>query len=210
MKLLVIGASAGVGRETVQLALSRGHQVCALARNLTQLADHASLEKVQGDATDPRVLQKLVKHADRVLVTLGTGMRIKKTTLYSDFARTLLQIHNKEPIEVSVLVLTGFGAGDSRPYLGFLMGCLFDGLLDGVYADKTRMEELIASSTLKWELVRPGLLTNAVATGRWRAQTELKSGMRVGRISRGNVAHFLVGEAEAPNYLNCKVALSNR
>jgi NAD(P)-dependent dehydrogenase (short-subunit alcohol dehydrogenase family) len=52
-KLLVIGASRGIGLETVKAALRAGHSVRALARSATSMpVQDAGLEKVSGDALD--------------------------------------------------------------------------------------------------------------------------------------------------------------
>lgn len=52
-------------------------------------------------------------------------------------------------------------------------------------------EETIASSNLDWTIVRPGILTNGPATGRYHALIDAES-WRGGFISRRDVADFLV------------------
>ncbi|MEP7356185.1 MAG: NAD(P)H-binding protein, partial [Anaerolineales bacterium] len=52
MKLIVIGASRGVGRAVTELALEQGHQVTAFVRNASSLdLKHASLTIATGDVT---------------------------------------------------------------------------------------------------------------------------------------------------------------
>jgi len=45
-------------------------------------------------------------------------------------------------------------------------------------------------------------------TGHYRALDELVEGMKVGAISRVDVAHFMVAQAEHPTYLGKYVALT--
>ena len=62
------------------------------------------------------------------------------------------------------------------------------------YIDKTIMEELIEKSDIKWEIIRPGMLTDGNATSSFKILTELQKGMEVGKISRADVADFLINE----------------
>jgi hypothetical protein len=45
-------------------------------------------------------------------------------------------------------------------------------------------------------------------TGRYRTLDNLVKGMKVGAISRSDVAHFMVAQAEHPTYLGKYVALT--
>lgn len=56
--------------------------------------------------------------ADAVLVTVGTKNK-KATTLFSEIATTLIEICNELNFSSPVLVVTGFGAGESKGYLSF-------------------------------------------------------------------------------------------
>jgi NAD(P)-dependent dehydrogenase (short-subunit alcohol dehydrogenase family) len=64
--LLVIGASRGVGLETVKRALGDGHRVRALARSAASVAvDQPELKKIQGDALDTATVMRWVRIATR-------------------------------------------------------------------------------------------------------------------------------------------------
>ena len=67
--------------------------------------------------------------------------------------------------------------------------------LKRVYDDKDVQEWIIRSSGLDWTIVRPGLLTNRPATGRYRVLTASKD-WRFGAISRTDVADFLVRQID--------------
>lgn len=210
MKIAVIGASAGVGLETVKRALERGHHVITLSRSAIDLPDSPQLTKLKGSATNQEDLSRALAEADAVIVALGTGKSMKATQLYSDFARLLVQIHQAHALTIPVIVLTGFGAGESGQYHdSLIMRLFFKFLLKDVYADKTRMEEIIANSDLKWVIVRPGLLKDAPLTAHYRVEPKLFKGMKIGAINRENVADFLVKQAENPTYLKQYPALSN-
>jgi putative NADH-flavin reductase len=207
MKIAVIGASAGIGLEVTRLALQKGHEVMTLSRRIVPLPDHAKLRRVQGSATNPSDVRAAVEGADAVLITLGVKSPFP-TTLFSDSARILLRVLQETGSSATLIVLTGFGAGDSWSYNSLPMRALFTLLLKAVYADKTEQERLIAGSYPRWEIVRPGRLTNSEMTGRYRVLDDLVEGMKVGAISRSDVAHFMVAQVENPTCLGKYPALT--
>lgn len=207
MKLAVIGASAGIGLQVTRLALERGHHVTTLSRRAVLLPDHATLSRVQGSATQPQDVTAAVAGADAILVTLGVKSPFA-TTLFSDSARILLQVLRDTNASPMLIVLTGFGAGDSWRYNSLPMRIFFSLLLKAVYADKGEQERLIAAGAPRWEIVRPGRLTDGPMTGRYLALEDLVEGMKVGAISRSDVAQFMVAQAEHPTHLGKYVALT--
>ena len=207
MKITIIGASAGIGLEITRLALEKGHQVTSLSRRMVPIPDHARLRRVQGSATNLNDVRAAVEGADVILVTIGTKSPLP-TTMFSDSARLLLQVLKEKGSSPTLIVLTGFGAGDSWSYNPLPMKLLFTLLLKKVYADKSEQERLIAGGYAHWEIVRPGRLTNGTMTGHYRVLEGLVEGMKVGAISRSDVAHFMVAQAEHPTYLGKYPALT--
>ncbi|MDH4252290.1 MAG: NAD(P)H-binding protein, partial [Nitrospira sp.] len=189
MKISIIGASAGIGLEVTRLALQKEHEVSTLSRRVVPLPDHQKLRRVQGSATNPNDVRAAVEGADAVLVTLGVKSPFA-TTLFSDSARILLQTIREMGSSPTLIVLTGFGAGDSWGYNSIPMKVLFTLFLKRAYVDKSEQEQLIASGYSRWAMVRPGRLTNGAMTGHYRVLDNLEEGMRVGAISRADVAHF--------------------
>jgi uncharacterized protein YbjT (DUF2867 family) len=91
-----------------------------------------------------------------------------------------------------LIAVIGLEAGDRRGTAGFLHArVLFPLILQRIYDDKGAQEEIIRSSGLDWTIVRPGILTDGPATGRYRVLTDTKS-WRGGFISRQDVADFLI------------------
>jgi len=207
MKIAIIGASAGIGLACTRLGLERGHEVTALSRRAVPLPDHPKLRRVQGSATNSSDVKAAMEGADAILVTLGVKSPFA-TTLFSDSARILLQVLKETNVSPPVIVLTGFGTGDSWSYNSLPMRLFFSLLLKAVYADKTVQEQVIAGGSQCWEMVRPGRLTNGPMTGRYRALDSLVEGMTVGAISRADVAHFMIAQAENPTSLGKYVALT--
>jgi len=207
MKITIIGASAGIGLHCTRLALEKGHEVATLSRRTIPLPDHANLRRVQGSATSLNDVRAAVDGAEAILVTLGVKSPFA-TTLFSDSARILLRVVEEMGSSPILIVLTGFGTGESWSYNSLPMRMLFTLLLKKVYADKSEQERVITSGYPRWEIVRPGRLTNGAMTSRYRVLDHLVNGMRVGAISRSDVAHFMLAQAEHPTYLGKYVALT--
>lgn len=90
MKIAVIGASAGIGLETVKRALERQHEVTALSRSTMEISENPLLRSITGDALHKNYLARAMHGADAVIVTLGARKNMKQTTLFSDFAKLLI------------------------------------------------------------------------------------------------------------------------
>lgn len=209
MKITILGASSGVGLQALHQALAKGHAVTALARNMAAVPDHPRLTKLTGSATVGADVKRAIAGAEAVLVTVGTKDK-SITTLYTDTATALLAAAAETGLTAPVLALTGFGIGESRRYLSsWLMRLVIQLVLRKQSADKTRLEALLAGSSLRWEIVRPGILTNGPLTQAYQVLPTLRQGMNVWKISRADVADFLLREAEAQTLLYHYPALTS-
>jgi uncharacterized protein YbjT (DUF2867 family) len=198
-KVLIIGASHGIGLQTVRAALHAGHSVRALARSAASIPiQDANLDKVSGNALDRDTIRKALQDVDVVIQTLGVEFSpraiFEGTTLFSESSRVLVDAMQAAGVK-RLIAVTGFGAGDSRGHGGFLYDAALFLFLKRVYDDKDVQEWIIRRSGLDWTIVRPGLLTDRPATGHYRVLTELKD-WRFGVISRADVADFLVRQVD--------------
>ncbi len=210
MNISIIGASAGIGLETVKRGLNRNHSITTLSRSEINIEEKQSLTMILGDATNKADLFKSIQNADALIVTLGTGKNMKATTLFSDFAKLILEIHNENKITIPFIFVTGFGAGESKNYVPWLVKMFLKYLLKDVYADKTKMEELITHSDLNWTVVRPGRLLDKELTEKYRIENKLFKGINIGGINRADVADFLIKQAENQTELKKYIGISEK
>ncbi|BFM38827.1 SDR family oxidoreductase [Synechocystis sp. LKSZ1] len=201
MKILIIGASRGIGLKLLEAAIQQGHIVTALARNPEQISlTNERLKIVKGDIRDQNSLNTAMEGQDVVCSCIGIGPTRKPVTIFSEGTKNILTAMKKTGINLFISV-TGIGAGDSKGHGGFLYDKLLQPLLlKTIYEDKDRSEEIIKKSDVNWIIVRPGFLTNGLVTGKYRVLTDL-TGIKVGNISRADVAHFILNQAEHPQYL---------
>jgi putative NADH-flavin reductase len=199
-KVLVIGASRGIGLETVRTALRAGHSVRALARSATSMPiQNASLDKVSGDALDSETIRNALQDIEAVIQTLRVDISpravFERTRLFSDSTRILVDAMKAAGVK-RLITVTGLGAGDSRGHGGLLYDAIvFPLLLKRVYDDKDVQESIVRSSGLDWTIVRPGLLKDSPATCSYRVLAASRD-WRFGTISRADIANFLVRQID--------------
>jgi putative NADH-flavin reductase len=209
--VLVIGASRGVGLETVNLALKGGHSVRAMARsaNAIRLRD-PKLEKLDGDALDQHTIERALAGVDAVIQTLGVSptpeMIFGGTRLFSAATRILVNAMEASAVK-RLICVTGFGAGDSRGRGGLFYNAALCLILGRIYADKDAQEWIIRRSGLDWTIVRPTILTTGSRTGSYRVLVD-PSNWRSGFISRADVADFLVKQVNDASLVHKMPALA--
>jgi putative NADH-flavin reductase len=200
MKVLVIGATRGIGREMVAAAHAAGHEVTLLARNAERISlSVTGVRVVVGDAGDADDMERAVAGQDAVVWTVGVGPTRRPVHLFSRSTQFLLAAMAKHGVR-RLICVTGIGAGDSRGHGGFFYDRILQPLfMKSVYEDKDRQEALLRASDVDWTIVRPGSLTNGPATGLARALTDLQ-GVTAGRVSRADVAEFIVLHLETGDF----------
>lgn len=209
MKVLIIGATDQTGKQLVQQALAQGHEVTALLRNPDKFEmQHDRLRKLKGDVLELKSLEAAMQEQQVVISSLGTKkIGLKPVTLFSEGTKNLLQAMEHHGVK-RLICITGIGAGDSKGHGGFLYDKLILPLvLQRIYDDKDRQEAQIRQSNLDWVIVRPGLLTNEPAKGDYRVLTDL-TGVTAGKISRADVAAFVLQQLTGDRYLRQTPLLS--
>lgn len=201
--VLVMGASRGIGLETVRQALAAGHRVRAMARSADAVAiADPRLEPFAGDALDPARVGQAVAGVDAVIQALGIGggaAMLRPVTLFSQATQILVAAMRQAEVR-RLVCLTGFGAGNSRDRGGLVYNAAFKLFLGRAYADKDVQEAIVRDSGLDWVIVRPVILSNGPRTGRYRVLTDPRR-WRCGIISRADVADFLVKQIDDDRYL---------
>ncbi len=124
----------------------------------------------------------------------------KSVSLFSDATRTLLPAMQAAGVR-RLIAVTGFGAGDSRAAISAWQRMPFQLIFGRAYADKSIQERIIQESGLDWTLVRPGVLTHAQPTGRYRVLTEPQA-WRNGIVSRNDVADFIVAQLDSASMIH--------
>lgn len=205
MKIAIFGATGSVGREAVKQAIEDGHAVTAFVRDPAKLGiEDANLRVVEGDVMNAPV-EQAVRGQDAVLCILGAG---RKGNVRSEGTRNIITAMEKTGVR-RLICQSSLGVGDSSGNLNFFWKYIMFGmLLREAYADHVRQEEFVKQSGLDWTIVRPAAFTNGPRTGKYRHGF---SGVALGltlKISRADVADFLLKQLSDDTYLRKAPGLS--
>jgi putative NADH-flavin reductase len=210
MNILIIGATGPLGQQIIKQGATMSHGFTALARRPEALTDlPANLRVVKGDLTDPASLEAALVGQDVVVSAFGSKFSRKPTTMLSDCTRHLVAAMQMQNVR-RLICVTGIGAGDSKGHGGWIYDRIVQPLLlNEIYQDKTRQEEVIRASSLDWTLVRPARLTNEPLLGDCLAVTDL-AGFTTTSISRADVAAFLLRQIDSPEFLHRAPVISKK
>ncbi|NOX17820.1 MAG: SDR family oxidoreductase [Chlorobi bacterium] len=202
MEITIIGATRGIGKEALKQAVTRFQKVTVLARDPAKIEmQNDNLNIVEGDFIKYDSVKDAIKNADVIVISVGCVPSRKPVTLFSVGAGHIIKAIDELKINPLVIAVTGIGAGDSEGHGSFLYNKVIKPLLlKTIYDDKNRQEEILKKECKKWIIVRPGFLKNGGKTGRYNIYTTL-DGVKAGKISRADVADFILKQAENPTYL---------
>ncbi|WP_046244831.1 NAD(P)-dependent oxidoreductase [Hymenobacter terrenus] len=208
MNILIFGSTGGTGRALVEQALAQGHTVTAFARTPAKLAiRHPQLRIVQGDVMDFAAVRQVMPGHEAVLSALGAPAT-EKVAVRSEGTRHILAAMAAAGVGRFVC-LTTLGMGDSQAALPFSYKYLIVPLfLRHAFADSELQESLIRQSPLAWTIARPATLTNGARTGVYRhGFPATEKGLKI-KISRADVADFMLKQLHDVTYLRKAASLS--
>lgn len=210
MKIAVLGAAGKTGRVLIEECLRRGHEVIALARSPENI-----------DNTDPRVQRRRadaferdsvlagLAGADAVITSVGkTDLRDKRVNLSTAGHRHVLDGMRAHGIS-RLVVISSLGAllGVRRPGIRRNLYLYFR---RRYYGDMHEMEKMVlAEPGIRASVVRAPMLDNGPAEARFELQPDERALPRGSRVSRSDLARFLLDEIEKPQHTGRIVALAN-
>ncbi len=206
MKLVIFGSTGSIGQPLVKLALSQGHTVTAFARNPQKLEiNHPDLRLLAGDVLDPVTVGKAVQGQEVVLCALGAG---RKGIVRAEGTRNILRAMEQNGVR-RLICQTSLGIGDSRGNLNFFWKHIMFGLLlREAYADHGIQENYIQQSRLDWTIIRPAAFTDGDHTGQYKHGFTAHDKSITLKISRTDVADFMLKQLTDNQYLRKTPGLS--
>jgi putative NADH-flavin reductase len=206
MKIIVFGATGSIGRLVVEQALAAGHDVTAFTRDSSRMTGHdPKLRVVQGEVTHLDTVVDAVTGHDAVIVTLGAG---RKGNVRGPGTATIIRAMERAGVR-RLIVQSTIGIGDSRASLNFYWKRLMFGLLlRPAYADHIEQEQHVIGSDRDWTIVRPGAFVDGPLTGRYRHGFDHPDRSTTLKVSRADVAHFVLDQLSSDMYRLRTPALS--
>ena len=208
MRILVLGASGGTGRQVIEQALGHGHDVVAFVRDPARVDLGARpLSVVAGDVTDAAAVQAAVEGCDAVISTLGSRGE-RPVHVYSDgIANAIRAMTARGVSRLVVMSAAGAGARGAPDVPIGQRAFMMLPSMRAIYDDLERMEGDVMLSDLEWTIVRPAGLTDGPFTGIYRV-VEGPVVPKGSRVSRADVAALLLKCAEGDLFAHKAVAVA--
>lgn len=210
MKILVFGATGLSGRRLVDCAVGRGLSVSAFVRDPDSQAFPPGVHVVEGDVTDRRKVDNAVDGHDAVLCALGAVSPMRRSpSLVAGVDHIVTAMCDFGVRRLIYLSFLGVPAGRHQlSVLGRLV--VVPILLRNVAKDHAEKENIVRRSGLDWTIVRPPRLTNGISTGSYRSGDDIRACQIVPRISRTDVAEFMVDRLDDPCSIGRALAIMPR
>jgi putative NADH-flavin reductase len=201
MKIIVFGGTGKTGQLFIQQALEKGHEVLAYVRNASKMTlTHPHLKVLEGRLNDKIQLKNAINGADAVVSTLGGPSLFKHNQPVIDGIKNIIEVMDEVKVK-RLLYMSSFGAGESRAFMPqptrFI---ILDLILRVPLADHNQNEAAIKKSDLDWTIVRPGGLSDGPLTQKLNAGSEKTIIRGNVKISRANVAHFMLNQVNDLHY----------
>lgn len=206
MNVLIVGSTGTIGRELVKQALASGHAVTAVARDPSKLKiENLNLTVARGDVMDPVSIEQVMPGQDAVLCALGAG---SKGGVRAAGTQNIIEVMQKCGVR-RLVCLSSLGVGESRANLNFFWKYIMFGLLlRRAFADHIAQERHIKKSGLDWTIVRPSAYTNGERTRDYRHGFPATAKMLKLKISRADVADFMLNQLKDDGYLRMTPGIS--
>jgi putative NADH-flavin reductase len=220
MKLTIVAATGGIGRQILEQAVAAGHDVTAVVRNPDRLPRKVRSVTADLAAPDPEALESAVEGADAVLSGLGPRSNAE-AGVAARGTRAIVEAMTATKVRRIVVVSAapiGTVPSPGRPNPpkhdpgdGFLMRHVLSPLTKAAlrthYADLALMEDILRDSSLDWTVIRPPRLTDKPLTGTYR--TAYGQNLRRGiLISRADVAHLMLHVLDQPQTIKQAIGIA--
>lgn len=190
MRILVVGATVGLGRNVVAAAVAGRHETAVLVRDPARAGFAPAVEVVGGDVLDTSSLTGALQGREGAVCALGTPSPRRPSTLLEDGTRNFVAAMGQAGVR-RLACVTLLGAGSSRANASFFYRRVILRVLAPMLPDKQRQEEVVRGNALEWTLVRPGRFVGGRPRGDLRVIREGEP-ERVGHVVRADLARFLV------------------
>ncbi len=202
MKVIVFGSTGTIGKHLIEQSLDKGYEVSAFSRDAAKLKDyaHPNLRTIEGDVLNIIDVNKAIEGQEVVFIALGSGKQ-RKSNVRSQGTNNIIEGMKTNDVK-RLICQTTLGAGDSNGNLNFFWKhIMFGWFLKQVFLDHELQEQYVKNSGLDWIIVRPAAFTDGEKTGYYRHGFSANDKSVILKISRADVADFILKQSGNNNYL---------
>jgi putative NADH-flavin reductase len=213
MKIALIGGTGFVGSAVLEEALSRGHEVVALAREPSKYSPRDKLTVALADVQDPAQVASAVAGVDAVVSAFNPGWKVEGIgKLFTSGHRAIVQGTKQAGVK-RFLVVGGAGSLYVAPGQQLIDTPDFPkDIYEGANAAREALAEIQTEQGLDWTYLSPPVfLAPGERTGRYRTggESPLMEGEKPAGISVKDMAVAIVDEIEAPKHLHARFTVAS-
>lgn len=218
MKILILGATRGLGKEVLKEALSLNFEINCLVRNKNKFPiEHKNINIFEGDANCLEDLSNALNESNVVISTLNVMRRnlfpwskiINGKNTISNSSKNIIEISKTKKINHFISV-SAWGVNESQQYIPIWFKFLIKySNLKYPYIDHGRNEKILINSKLNWTILRPSALINFMNSQEIKEETRLENKPSL-IISRKSLAKFIINIVDKKNYYNKIVTVSKK
>ncbi len=205
MKVTLIGATGFVGSSILKELIVRGHDVTAVARNVSQIEKTQGVHPVDADIMDSDALSKLIQGSDAVISAYNAGW--SNPNIYEDYshgAKAIQEATQQSGVK-RLIVIGGAGSLLTADGTRIVDGSGFPASIKpGALAAADYYDVLKKNTELDWTLFSPAIeLNDEKRRGEYRTDLDhpvLDSNSR-SRLSVSDAAIAIVDELEKPQFI---------
>jgi putative NADH-flavin reductase len=209
MKVVVFGATGTIGKHVIDQSLEQGHVVTAFCRNSTKLEEfkQGNLKTAMGDVFNSADVVKAIKGQDVVIIALGSG-KSRKSKVRSEGTKNIIAAMKINGV-TRVICQSTLGTYESNDNLNFFWKhIMFGWYLKQIFKDHELQEKYIKESNLDWTIVRPSAFTDGEKTQNYLHGFDPNDKSLKLKISRADVADFILKQLSDLSYLHQTPGLS--
>jgi putative NADH-flavin reductase len=206
----IFGATGGTGKQLVEQALTAGNQVVAYARNPSKLnTKHENLTILQGELTDQAMIESAVSGTDAVISVLGPRGGSKSKPL-TQGTKNIIEAMQKKGVRRLIISSTASVSdpNDLPDRKVNALGAIVKRTMHDAYEEIISVAETVRKSDRDWTIVRLITLNNKSKSGKVKVGY-LGKGEVGTRISRADVADFMLKQIQGTKYLRQAPVISN-
>jgi putative NADH-flavin reductase len=208
MKVIVFGATGTVGIQLLKQALQQGYGVTAFTRTPEKLKSlpRTNLKILKGDILNPQDVENAIYNHDAVLCAIGDG---NKGSVRAVGTKNIITAMQRQGIR-RLICQTTLGLGESQGNLNFFWKHIMFGLLlKKAFQDHQLQEQYLIDSNLDFTMVRPSAFTDGEVTRNYKIGFDGNYKNLSLKISRADVADFMLQQLTKREYLKSAVSISN-
>ncbi|MEI7643061.1 MAG: NAD(P)H-binding protein [Chloroflexales bacterium] len=207
MRIVLFGATGGLGGRALAEALARGHTVMAVVRDPSRLTlSHRCLAVVSGDVRDAHAVAAAIIGHDAVVSCIGPGrLDASRDVISLGMAAMLAGMAASGVRRIVAVAADGILQDAAETLLRDAPG--YPPPLHAISAEHLRAYELLLASGARWTLACPPTLMSGAGTGGYRAERDyLPEGGT--RIAQADVALFILDELESGAFVGSRVGVA--